>query len=136
MVQMPKAKETILEINLKALHHNFEYIKSIINNNTQLIAVVKAFGYGSDAITIATFLQNLNVDYFAVAYTNEGIALRKAGITKPILVLHPQPVNFKLLIKHCLEPSLYNAKVLNEFINTSKKKSKQAILFILNLTLD
>lgn len=113
---MPKAQETVLEINLKALKHNFQHLKSKLNNDTKFLAVVKAFAYGSDACEIANYLQDLNVDYFAVAYINEGIALRDAGITKPILVLHPQAVNFKTLINYCLEPSLYNAKILNEFI--------------------
>jgi alanine racemase len=124
MVQMPKAGETILEINLNALKHNFEYIKSKINNNTKLMVVVKAFGYGSDAFIIANYLQKLNADYFAVAYTNEGVALRNSGITKPILVLHPQPVNFITIIQHCLEPSLYNAKVLNKFIKVSLEETQ------------
>lgn len=113
---MPKAQETVLEINLKALKHNFQHLKSKLNNDTKFLAVVKAFAYGSDACEIANYLQDLNVDYFAVAYINEGIALRDAGIIKPILVLHPQVVNFKTLINYCLEPSLYNAKILNEFI--------------------
>lgn len=113
---MDKAQETILEIDLSKLKHNFEFIKSRLNNNTKVIAVVKAFAYGSDAEAIATYLQNLDVDYFAVAYVSEGICLRKAGIHKPILVLHPLPVSFKLLIDHCLEPNLYSFKVLNEFI--------------------
>tara|TARA_R110002096_G_scaffold293741_1_gene488109 strand:+ start:11216 stop:12322 length:1107 start_codon:yes stop_codon:yes gene_type:complete len=113
---MPKAQETVLEIDLKALKHNFRYLNSKLDNNTQFLAVVKAFAYGSDACEIANCLQELNVDYFAVAYINEGVALRDAGITKPILILHPQSVNFKILIDYCLEPSLYNAKILNEFI--------------------
>ncbi|WP_298893784.1 alanine racemase [uncultured Psychroserpens sp.] len=113
---MPKAKETVLEIDLKALKHNFEYLKSKLKSNTKILAVVKAFAYGSDANVIAKYLQDLEVDYFAVAYVSEGVALRDAGITTPILVLHPQAVNFKTLIERCLEPSLYNAKVLNEFI--------------------
>ncbi|MGS2725785.1 alanine racemase [Psychroserpens sp. BH13MA-6] len=113
---MPKAKETVLEIDLKALKHNFEYLKSKLQNNTKILAVVKAFAYGSDANDIAHFLQNLKVDYFAVAYVKEGVALRDAGITTPILVLHPQAVNFKTLIDRCLEPSLYSSKILNEFI--------------------
>lgn len=116
---MPKVQETVLEIDLKALSYNFGYLKSKLSNNTKLMAVVKAFAYGSDACVISKHLQNLNVDYLAVAYTNEGISLRKAGITIPILVLHPQPINFKILIKHKLEPSLYNVKVLNEFIATA-----------------
>ncbi|RKE98748.1 alanine racemase [Ichthyenterobacterium magnum] len=121
---MPKAQETVLEINLKALKHNFEYLKSKLNTNTKFLAVVKAFAYGSDACEIAKYLQKLDVDYLAVAYVNEGVALRNAGITKPILVLHPQAVNFKLLIERCLEPSLYNAKILNEFIAVAQQEKQ------------
>ena len=113
---MPKAQETVLEIDLKALKHNFEYLKSRLQPSTKFLAVVKAFAYGSDAIEIANYLQGLKADYFAVAYINEGIALREAGITQPILVLHPQTVNFKALIDNCLEPSIYNSKILKEFI--------------------
>ncbi|WP_204344591.1 alanine racemase [Psychroserpens algicola] len=121
---MPKAKETVLEIDLKALKHNFEYIKSKLKSDTKLLAVIKAFAYGSDASKIANYLQNLNVDYFAVAYVNEGVALRDAGIKTPILVLHPQAVNFKTLIERCLEPSLYNTKILNEFISIATKEQQ------------
>ena len=121
---MPKAQETILEIDLKALKHNFEYLKSKLKSNTKFLAVVKAFAYGNEANEIAGYLQNLDVDYFAVAYTSEGIALRDAGITKPILVLHPLPISFKLLIERCLEPSLYNEKVLNEFIEVAKTEKQ------------
>ena len=121
---MPKARETVLEINLNALKHNFEYIKSKLKNDTKILAVVKAFAYGSDAKTIANYLQDLNVDYFAVAYVSEGVALRDAGIKTPILVLHPQAVNFKTLIERCLEPSLYNAKVLNEFIAIASEENQ------------
>ncbi|QFZ54568.1 alanine racemase [Oceanihabitans sp. IOP_32] len=113
---MRKAQETTLEIDLKALKHNFEHLKSKLDSNTKFLAVVKAFAYGSDACVIANYLQDLKVDYFAVAYVNEGIALRAAGITTPILVLHPQAVNFKTCVAHCLEPSLYSSKILKEFI--------------------
>lgn len=113
---MAKAQQTILEIDLNALNHNFQHLKSRINSNTKFMAVVKAFAYGSDACELANYLQKLPVDYFAVAFVNEGVQLRNAGITKPILVLHPQVVNFNILIENCLEPSLYNAKILNEFI--------------------
>ena len=121
---MPQAQETILEIDLKALKHNFEYLKSKLNTNTKFLAVVKAFGYGSEAVEISKYLQELNVDYFAVAYVREGISLRNAGITKPILVLHPQPVNFKTIIEHCLEPSLYSPKILKEFIKIAETEKQ------------
>ncbi|WP_298532045.1 alanine racemase [uncultured Algibacter sp.] len=121
---MPKAQETVLEIDLKALQDNFQHLKSKLEPHTKFLAVVKAFAYGSDASEVANFLQDLDVDYFAVAYINEGIALRNSGITKPILVLHPQTTNFELLIKHNLEPSLYNKKILVEFLSLiSDKKS-------------
>lgn len=121
---MPKAQETLLEIDLKALKHNFEYIKSQLKKDTKVLAVVKAFAYGSDANEIGNYLQNLEVDYFAVAYVDEGVALRNAGIETPILVLHPQPVSFKTLIDRCLEPSIYSAKILAEFI-TAASEAKQ-----------
>lgn len=122
--RMIKAQETVLEINLKALQHNYEYLKSTLQKDTKFLAVVKAFAYGSDANEIANHLQSLGADYFAVAYINEGVALRNAGITKPILVLHPQPINFKILIEHCLEPSLYNAKILKEFISVASNEKQ------------
>ena len=121
---MPKAQETVLEIDLKALKHNYEYVKSKLKANTKLLAVVKAFAYGSDTNTIAKYLEKLNVAYLAVAYASEGVALRDAGITKPILVLHPQPVNFKTLIERCLEPSLYSTNVLNEFIKIATEENQ------------
>ncbi len=122
---MLKARETVLEIDLNALTHNFEYLKSKLSDSTKFLAVVKAFAYGNDAATIATHLEQLDVDYFAVAYTNEGVALRDSGVTKPILVLHPQPANFKTLIDRCLEPSLYSARVFNKFIETVNKLNQK-----------
>lgn len=117
---MSKVFETTLEIDLKALTHNFNFLKSKLSQNTKFLAVVKAFAYGSDAVEVAKHLQDLGADYLAVAYVKEGVALRDAGVTLPILVLHPQPVNFKTLIDRCLEPSIYSFKVLNEFIEVSK----------------
>ena len=117
---MPKAQETVLEIDLNALTYNFKYLKSKLNPQIKFMAVVKAFAYGSDSCAIARHLEGLKVDYFAVAYVKEGVALRDAGITKPILVLHPQPIHFKNLIKHCLEPNIYSKKVLDEFIKIAE----------------
>lgn len=118
---MPKAQETLLEIDLTALRHNFKHLKSKLKEDTKFLTVVKAFAYGSDTAIIANNLQN-DVDYFAVAYVHEGVLLRQAGISKPILVLHPQAVNFENLISYDLEPSLYNAKILKEFIQIASEK--------------
>jgi len=122
---MPQVQETTLEINLSALKHNFEFIKSKLQSDTKVLAVVKAFGYGSDPTIIANYLQKLNVDYFAVAYMREGVALRDAGVKTPILVLHPQILNFETLIDHHLEPNLYNARVLNAFIAVAETKKQE-----------
>ena len=126
---MPKVHETTLEINLNALKHNFDFLKSKLQNNTLFLAVVKAFAYGSDASVIANYLQKIGVDYFAVAYISEGVELREAGVTVPILVLHPQLGNLELAIKHSLEPSLYSLKTLREF----KKVAIKCNVFNLSL---
>jgi alanine racemase len=121
---MLKAQETVLEIDLSALTHNFNYLKSKLQVDTKFLAVVKAFAYGSDSVAIAKHLQKQNIDYFAVAYTKEGALLRDEGITTPILVLHPQPINFKTIIERCLEPSIYSFKVLNEFIRVCEEQEQ------------
>lgn len=109
-----------LLIDLKAVTHNFNYFKSKLHKNTKIIVVIKAFGYGSDAVEIAKHLQN-KVSYFAVAYTIEGIKLRNAGIKTPILVLHPQIENFEQLVKYTLEPTIYNNRVLKAFLSLTEK---------------
>jgi alanine racemase len=123
---MPKATETVLEIDLAALEHNYKYLRSKLNPKTKFLGVVKAFAYGSDAEQIALKLEALGADYFAVAYVKEGIALREAGITKPILVLHPQPGNFEELIRHCLEPSLYSPRILQAFLAVAASQGQRS----------
>ncbi|WP_339835865.1 alanine racemase [uncultured Maribacter sp.] len=113
---MAKAQETVLEIDLKALKHNYHFLRSKIKQETKFMAVVKAYAYGSDSLAIALYLQELGIDYFAVAYASEGIHLRNSGITIPILVLHPQKVHFKVLIESNLEPSIYSKSILSDFI--------------------
>ncbi|TMM59096.1 alanine racemase [Maribacter algarum] len=118
---MPKTAETVLEINLNHLEHNYRYLKGKLKPETKFLGVVKAFAYGSDSIKIAQKLEKLGVDYFAVAYVKEGVQLRNAGIKTPILVLHPQAINFTELIECCLEPSIYSPKILMEFLEVAKE---------------
>ena len=122
---MPKTAETILEINLNHLEHNYHYLRGKLQPETMFLGVVKAFAYGSDVIKVAQKLVTLGVDYFAVAYTNEGVQLRDAGIKTPILVLHPQSVNFDTLIERSLEPSLYSSHVLKEFIKVAESHKQK-----------
>jgi len=119
------AKETVLEIDLNALAHNYRYLTSKLNPGTKVMAIVKAFGYGSDAVQAAEELARLGVDYFAVAYVNEGVALRDAGIETPVLVLHPQPDNFEILIDRCLEPTLYSNRIFKAFVSAAEEKAQE-----------
>lgn len=114
---------TVLEISVKAVKDNLNYFRSVISEDTMILAVVKASAYGTDPIGMARLLEESQVDYFAVAYADEGITLREAGIKLPILVLHPQFDNLELLIAHNLEPNLYSEKVLREFLRISKSLS-------------
>lgn len=106
---------TVLEIDAKALAHNLNYFKQKLQPTTKILAVVKAFGYGSDGVKVAQFLQD-KVDYFAVAYAHEGIALREANVKTPILVLHPQIPNLQSIVDYKLEPNLYNFKIFDAFL--------------------
>lgn len=105
---------TVLKIDGQALEHNLAYLKSKLSAGTKVLAVVKAFGYGSEATAVAQFLQN-KVDYFAVAYAHEGAILREAGVHTRILVLHPQIENWNQIVEYCLEPAIYNYKTLSSF---------------------
>ncbi|MEX0275032.1 MAG: alanine racemase [Flavobacteriaceae bacterium] len=122
---MRMAPETVLEIDLKALGHNYGFLRSKLRKETLFMAVVKAFAYGSDAVVLAKRLVDLGADYLAVAYTSEGVILREAGIKLPILVLHPQPHNFKALIEWHLEPSLYSPRILTLFLEAAQKKQQR-----------
>ncbi|NIJ44114.1 alanine racemase [Wenyingzhuangia heitensis] len=114
---------TELEIDLSALKHNYQYLKGKTANNTKILAVVKAFAYGLEPSNIASELEKEGVDYFGVAYANEGILLRENSITKPILVLHAQPDNYKLLIDYNLEPNIYSLYTLNRFLEFAKEQN-------------
>lgn len=118
---MPKVTETLLEIDLNALDRNYQYLTSKIKPTTKIMAVVKAFAYGSDSVAIAKELVDLGVSYFAVAYANEGTTLRNAAIKTPIIVLHPLPVHFEEILEQSMEPSIYSKEMLEKFIAFATK---------------
>jgi len=122
---MTQTPETALEIDLQALAHNYGVIRSRLKDQTRLLGVVKAFAYGNEAVAISRKLESLGADYLAVAFSREGVALRKAGIRLPILVLHPQPEGLDEVIEHCLEPSLYNRRIFSLFLKALEKHEQQ-----------
>ncbi|MCF6342032.1 MAG: bifunctional UDP-N-acetylmuramoyl-tripeptide:D-alanyl-D-alanine ligase/alanine racemase [Bacteroidales bacterium] len=107
-----KVHETVLEINLDALTHNLNYFRSKLPANTKVMAMVKAFSYGSGGFEIANVLQFHHAAYLAVAYADEGVELRKAGIKLPIMVMNPEEYAFDTMIKHQLEPEIFSFRAL------------------------
>ena len=107
-----KNHETVLEVNLNALSDNYHYFKGLLKKETKVMVMVKAFSYGNGTYEIANHLEYHNADYLAVAYVDEGIALRKKGIRTRIMVLNPDSSQFSQLIEHCLEPEIYGFKQL------------------------
>jgi alanine racemase len=108
--------DTVLEINLNSLAHNLRYFKSKLPASTKLMVMVKAFGYGSGAEEVASLLEFNKADYLAVAYTDEGVSLRKAGISVPVMVMNPERSSLPTLIRHKLEPELYSFRTANNFL--------------------
>ncbi|WP_256004876.1 bifunctional UDP-N-acetylmuramoyl-tripeptide:D-alanyl-D-alanine ligase/alanine racemase [Pedobacter deserti] len=110
-----KIHDTVLEIDLSALASNLQFYRNKLKPGVKVMAMVKAFSYGSGSFEIANLLQYHKVNYLAVAYTDEGVSLRKAGITMPIMVMSPEPSGFEAIVKNKLEPEIYNADVLRQF---------------------
>jgi alanine racemase len=118
-----KVHETVLEINLDALTSNYNFYKQKLQNTTKIMVMVKAFGYGNGGYEIAKQLEHLKVAYLGVAFADEGIALRKAGITTPIMVLNPEISSYKAMIAYSLEPEMYSVSGLTSFIELAKEKN-------------
>ena len=99
-----KVHETVLEVNLDAVVHNFNYFRSRLRRETKMVCMVKAFGYGAGSYEVARTLQEHRCDYLAVAVADEGEALRKEGITIPIMVMDPEFSSFNTLFEYRMEP--------------------------------
>ena len=116
-----KVHQTLLEINLNAITHNLNVYQQQIGMGVKIMCMVKAFSYGSGGFEIANLLQFHKVDYLAVAYVDEGVELRKAGITLPIMVMNADEATFDLLVQFELEPELFSFGILSAFENYLKQ---------------
>ena len=110
-----KVHQTVLEINLNAISYNLKQYQQLLNKGVKVMAMVKAFSYGSGSFEIANLLQFNKVDYLAVAYTDEGVELRKAGITLPIMVMNAEEVTYDLMVQYNLEPEIFSFNILYGF---------------------
>jgi alanine racemase len=110
-----KMHQTVLEINLNALAHNLKEYKRIIRPSTKIMAMVKAFAYGSGGAEIASVLQYHNIDYLGVAYADEGVELIKAGINTPVMVMNAEESSFQSIVDYNLQPVIYSFDLLGKF---------------------
>lgn len=117
-----KVHQTVMEINLDSLLHNLRQFQQQLHSDTKVMAMVKAFSYGSGSFEIANALQFHKVDYLAVAYTDEGIDLRKGGIWLPVMVMNAAQWGFEALVEYNLEPVIYSISILKSFNNFLKKE--------------
>jgi len=108
--------QTQVEVNLTALLNNYKAIKNLVGPTVKLMAMVKAFGYGSGSIEVARVLQFHHADYLSVAYADEGVELRKAGIHLPIMVMNVDVAAFDTLIQYHLEPEIFSLSLLEQFL--------------------
>ncbi|MCQ2311389.1 MAG: alanine racemase [Paludibacteraceae bacterium] len=115
--------ETVLQVNLSALIDNVHYFRSLLKPQTKLTCMVKAFSYGTGSVEVSRALQQSNmVDYLAVAVADEGVELRKAGITLPIIIMDPEVAAMDLILENNLEPNVYSFQSLDNVLSSAKAK--------------
>lgn len=120
--------ETILEVNLSALVDNVRYFRSLMPTTTRLTCMVKAFAYGAGSVEVSKALQQCKmVDYLAVAVADEGVELRKAGITLPIIIMDPEVAALDLIIENNLQPNIYSFQVLDDIIHAAEAKGLESL---------
>ncbi|MBR5440674.1 MAG: bifunctional UDP-N-acetylmuramoyl-tripeptide:D-alanyl-D-alanine ligase/alanine racemase, partial [Prevotella sp.] len=117
-----KVHETTLEVNLKAVVENLNHYRSQLKPDTKLVCMIKADAYGAGAVEIAKTLQDHRVDYLAVAVADEGVTLRKAGITANIMVMNPEMSSFKTLFDYYLEPEIYSFRLLEALVSAAERE--------------
>ncbi|MEZ5012333.1 MAG: alanine racemase [Bacteroidales bacterium] len=113
---------TRLEINLNRVLENLNYYRSKVKKGTRIMAMIKAFAYGAGPRDIAGWLNYNGIDFLTVAYTDEGIALRSAGVSNRIVVMSPEPASFRPMIEHDLEPELFSIDIARSFIYEAEKE--------------
>lgn len=117
-----KVHETILEVNLRAVVDNLNYYRSFMKPETKLVCMVKANAYGAGAVEVAKTLQDHRVDYLAVAVADEGVTLRKNGITSNIMIMNPEMTAFKTMFDYDLEPEVYSFRLLDALVKAAQRE--------------
>ena len=120
--------ETVMEVNLSALVDNVRYFRSLLKPETKLTCMVKAFAYGAGSVEVSRALQKSGlVDYLAVAVADEGVELRKAGITLPIIIMDPEVASMDLILENNLEPNVYSHQSLKTVMAAAEEKGLENV---------
>ncbi len=117
-----RVHETILEVDLGAMKANLDYYRSFLRPDTKMVCMIKASGYGAGSIEIARMLQDAGVDYLAVAVADEGVELRRAGITAGIIIMNPEMTSFRTLFRYKLEPEMYSFRLMDALIKEAERE--------------
>ena len=117
-----KVHETILEVNLGSVVNNLNYYRSKLKPETKLVCMVKADAYGAGAVEVAKTLQDHRVDYLAVAVADEGVTLRRNGITQNIMIMNPEMTAFKTMFDYELEPEVYSFRLMDALIHAAEQQ--------------
>jgi alanine racemase len=117
-----RVHQTILEVNMSALRENLNHYRNYLAPETKVICMVKASAYGVGAMEVARTLQDSNVSYLAVAVVDEGVELRKAGLTTGIIIMNPEPCSFRSLFANKLEPEVYSFSMLRALVQAATRE--------------
>ena len=117
-----KVHETILEVDLSAMKENLDYYRSFLRPGTKMVCMIKASGYGAGSVEIARMLQDAGVDYLAVAVADEGVELRRAGITAGIIIMNPEMTSFRTLFRYNLEPEMYSFRLMDALVREAQRE--------------
>ncbi|MBE6204552.1 MAG: alanine racemase [Rikenellaceae bacterium] len=120
-----RSHTTVLEVNLDAMTHNVGHFRSFLKMNHRLVAMVKAHSYGTGDVEVAQLMQHLGVSYLAVAFADEGVALREKGVKMPIVVLNADAGSFDQMVAYSLEPEIYSFHSLEDFVRSVERYGKQ-----------
>ncbi|MDR2085071.1 MAG: bifunctional UDP-N-acetylmuramoyl-tripeptide:D-alanyl-D-alanine ligase/alanine racemase [Bacteroidales bacterium] len=128
--------ETVLEVNMETIKHNLDKFKNQLKPQTKILTIVKAFSYGAGSVEIADLMQANNVDYIAVAFVDEGIQLREAGITHPILIMNPETNALRQMIAYQLEPEVYSFRRFEQICVELKNSGNENLPYKIHLKID
>ena len=131
-----KTHETVLEINLNNMIHNLNFYRDKLNEGVKMMVMVKAFSYGSGIYEVAQLLEYQRADYLTVAYPDEGVELRKAGVNMPIMVMNPEVSSYRMLLKYKMEPEIFSFRTLNAFIDAVERYPDFSDTYYFHLKLD